>query len=161
MKDGVLRAHPVLGTDFDDPRCEVLKREMAGAIYDYFYRTLYSRESERAGDNLFKFHGASNTDEDGLPDAGEVKFDRQSCRHFSFGGGVHRCLGPNLASSYELRCGCGIPASRTTGSRLVSSACLRRPSALLHLPDGPRRADVAPASSLTIPRWGCTLRIAS
>jgi cytochrome P450 len=36
MKDGVLRAHPVLRTDFDDPRCEVLKPEMAGAIYDYF-----------------------------------------------------------------------------------------------------------------------------
>jgi hypothetical protein len=31
----------------------------------------------------------------------------------------------------------------------------------LRLPDGPRRVHVAPASSLTIPSWGCTLRITS
>ncbi|MGO8859157.1 MAG: cytochrome P450 [Acidimicrobiales bacterium] len=216
MKDGVLRAHHVLGTDFDDPRCEVLKKEMAGAIYDYFDRALNNRESERAddilsgllegevdgrrvtrqelldicfilliggldtvsasldcffaflaehpthrrqivedpslippaieellryeapvmmtsrivtedtklgecpvkaGDNLFMFHGASNTDEEGLPDAGEVKFDRPSYRHLSFGGGVHRCLGSNLAR-LELRTALRVWHSRIPDYRI-------------------------------------------
>ena len=216
MKDGVLRAHHVLGTDFDDPRCDVLKKEMANAIYEYFGRALDDRERERtedilsgllegeidgrrltrhelldicfipliggldtvsasldcfftflaehpahrrqivedpslipsaieellrheapvmmtslivtadtqlascrvkAGDTVFMIHGASNTDEDGLPDAGEVHFDRQGCRHFSFGGGVHRCLGSNLAR-LELRTALGVWHSRIPDYRI-------------------------------------------
>ena len=220
MKDGIVRANQVLGTDFDDPRCEVLKKEMALSIYDYFDRALNDRERERtddvlsglldaelegrpltrqqlldicfplfiggldtvsasldcffaflaehpdhrrqivqdpslipaaleelfryeppimmtgrvvttdtelagcpikAGDQLFMFHGASNTDEDGLPDAGEVRFDRQGFRHFAFGGGVHRCLGSNLAR-LELRVAMRVWHSRIPDYRIKPGA---------------------------------------
>jgi cytochrome P450 len=46
--------------------------------------------------------GSVNTDETDLPDAHEVRFDREVNRHLAFGGGVHRCLGSNLARQ-ELR----------------------------------------------------------
>jgi len=46
--------------------------------------------------------GSANTDESDLADAGKVRFDREVNRHLSFGGGIHRCLGSNLARQ-ELR----------------------------------------------------------
>lgn len=46
--------------------------------------------------------GAANVDTDELPDAMEVRFDREVNRHLAFGGGVHRCLGSHLARR-ELR----------------------------------------------------------
>ena len=46
--------------------------------------------------------GSANTDETELPDADEVRFDREVNPHIAFGGGVHRCLGSHLAR-LELR----------------------------------------------------------
>lgn len=46
--------------------------------------------------------GAANVDPAELPDAMEVRFDRDVNRHLAFGGGVHRCLGSHLARR-ELR----------------------------------------------------------
>jgi cytochrome P450 len=46
--------------------------------------------------------GSVNTDEADLPDAHDVRFDREVNRHWAFGSGVHRCLGSHLARQ-ELR----------------------------------------------------------
>lgn len=55
-----------------------------------------------AGENVFVFVGAANTDPSGIPEAGTVDFNRASNRHWAFGGGIHRCLGSHLARQ-ELR----------------------------------------------------------
>jgi len=55
-----------------------------------------------AGTSVIAMLGAANTDEQDVPDAGEVRFDRSANRHLAFGGGVHRCLGSHLAR-LELR----------------------------------------------------------
>ena len=54
------------------------------------------------GDSVMIMLGSANTDETEFPDADEVRFDREVNRHIAFGGGVHRCLGSNLAR-LELR----------------------------------------------------------
>jgi cytochrome P450 len=46
--------------------------------------------------------GSVDTDEAALPDAYDVRFDREVNPHHAFGGGVHRCLGSHLAR-LELR----------------------------------------------------------
>jgi cytochrome P450 len=46
--------------------------------------------------------GSVDTDEVALPDAYEVRFDREVNPHNAFGGGIHRCLGSHLAR-LELR----------------------------------------------------------
>ena len=46
--------------------------------------------------------GSANTDERFWERADDVDFDREVNRHIAFGGGVHRCLGSNLARM-ELR----------------------------------------------------------
>ncbi len=55
-----------------------------------------------AGDQIMIMIGSANTDEAEFPDADEVRFDREVNRHIAFGGGIHRCLGSNLAR-LELR----------------------------------------------------------
>ncbi len=55
-----------------------------------------------AGDQVMLMIGSANTDEAEFPDADTVRFDREVNRHIAFGGGVHRCLGSNLARM-ELR----------------------------------------------------------
>jgi cytochrome P450 len=55
-----------------------------------------------AGDQVMIMIGSANTDEAEFPDADEVRFDREVNRHLAFGGGIHRCLGSNLARM-ELR----------------------------------------------------------
>jgi cytochrome P450 len=56
----------------------------------------------RAGDQVMIMIGSANTDEAEFPDADQVRFDREVNRHIAFGGGIHRCLGSNLAR-LELR----------------------------------------------------------
>ncbi len=56
----------------------------------------------RKGDNVMVILGSVNTDEADLPDAHDVRFDRDVNRHSAFGAGVHRCLGSHLAR-LELR----------------------------------------------------------
>jgi cytochrome P450 len=55
-----------------------------------------------AGDLVAISLGAANVDPASVPDAFDVRFDRDANRHLGFGGGVHRCLGSHLARR-ELR----------------------------------------------------------
>jgi cytochrome P450 len=54
------------------------------------------------GDHVGVSIGSANTDEEALPDAYTVDFDRNPNKHLAFGGGIHRCLGSHLAR-LELR----------------------------------------------------------
>ena len=55
-----------------------------------------------AGQVVTVMLGSANTDERAWSDAHVVDFDRSDNRHIAFGGGIHRCLGSNLARM-ELR----------------------------------------------------------
>jgi cytochrome P450 len=50
-----------------------------------------------AGELVSVVIASANTDEEELPDAEEVRWDRQVNRHLTFGGGIHRCVGSHLA----------------------------------------------------------------
>ena len=54
------------------------------------------------GQTVSMLLGSANTDEAEFDEADVVHFDREVNRHLAFGGGVHRCLGSNLAR-LELR----------------------------------------------------------
>jgi cytochrome P450 len=54
------------------------------------------------GEHVMPVIGAANVDDDEMPDAGELRWDRDVNRHLAFGGGIHRCLGSHLAR-IELR----------------------------------------------------------
>ena len=56
----------------------------------------------RAGEQVMALIGAANVDDGEMPDAGDVRWDRDVNRHLAFGGGIHRCLGSHLAR-VELR----------------------------------------------------------
>jgi len=56
----------------------------------------------KAGENIGIVIGSANTDEEAMPGADRVDLTRSENRHLAFGGGVHRCLGSNLAR-LELR----------------------------------------------------------
>lgn len=60
----------------------------------------------KKGDHVQPLLASANCDEAELPDADEVRFDRETNRHLAFGGGVHRCLGSHLARR-ELRIALG------------------------------------------------------
>ena len=55
-----------------------------------------------AGDQVLALIGAANLDDEESPDAGDLRWDRETNRHLAFGGGIHRCLGSHLAR-LELR----------------------------------------------------------
>lgn len=55
-----------------------------------------------AGESISVVIGSANTDEEAVPGADQVDLARSENRHLAFGGGVHRCLGSNLAR-LELR----------------------------------------------------------
>jgi cytochrome P450 len=54
------------------------------------------------GDHVVCLLGSADTDEQLVPGADTVDFDREGNRHFAFGVGIHRCLGSHLAR-LELR----------------------------------------------------------
>lgn len=56
----------------------------------------------KAGDQVVALLASANTDESHWDDADVVDFDREVNKHYTFGGGVHRCLGSHLARM-ELR----------------------------------------------------------
>ena len=49
------------------------------------------------GDKVGLFFGAANRDPTVFDHPGEVDLDRPHFRHMTFGAGVHRCIGSNLA----------------------------------------------------------------
>jgi cytochrome P450 len=51
----------------------------------------------KAGDNLFYHIPAANRDPRKFEDPLEVRFDRARNPHFTFGGGIHRCIGASFA----------------------------------------------------------------
>lgn len=51
----------------------------------------------KAGERVALVFGAGNRDPEIFEDPNEIKIDREDNRHLAFGGGVHRCLGSNLA----------------------------------------------------------------
>jgi cytochrome P450 len=51
----------------------------------------------REGDRLWLSWAMANRDEKVFPDPHEIKLDRTGNRHASFGLGVHRCIGSNVA----------------------------------------------------------------
>lgn len=55
-----------------------------------------------AGDQVLALIGAANLDDNGLPAADCLRWDRDGNRHLAFGGGIHLCLGIHLAR-LELR----------------------------------------------------------
>ncbi len=55
-----------------------------------------------AGEHVMAIIGAANVDDAEFPEAGELRWDRDTNRHLAFGGGIHRCLGSHLAR-LELR----------------------------------------------------------
>jgi cytochrome P450 len=50
-----------------------------------------------AGDQVLALIGAANLDDNDLPDAGRLRWDRDVNRHLAFGSGIHLCLGSHLA----------------------------------------------------------------
>jgi cytochrome P450 len=54
------------------------------------------------GERLVLLYGAANRDPDVFDDPDAFRLDRRGNPHLAFGGGVHRCLGSNLAR-LELR----------------------------------------------------------
>lgn len=51
----------------------------------------------RPGEVVYVSFGSANTDEDDLPDANTIRFNRSPNRLLAFGGGIHHCLGSHLA----------------------------------------------------------------
>ncbi|GAB2572072.1 cytochrome P450 [Leucobacter ruminantium] len=51
----------------------------------------------KEGERVVLVFGAGNRDPEIFEDPNEIKIDREDNRHLAFGGGIHRCLGSNLA----------------------------------------------------------------
>ena len=49
------------------------------------------------GDQVVVLLGSANNDDEAHDRPDVVDFDRESVRHYAFGGGIHRCLGSHLA----------------------------------------------------------------
>jgi cytochrome P450 len=71
-----------------------------------------------AGEHVMVVLGSANTDEAGLADADQVRWDRDVTRQLAFGGGIHRCLGRHLAR-VELRTAVSIWHERIPDYRLA------------------------------------------
>lgn len=54
-------------------------------------------EELREGDRVLMLWASANRDEEEFEDPDQVRLDRHPNRHLTFGVGVHRCLGSNLA----------------------------------------------------------------
>jgi cytochrome P450 len=51
----------------------------------------------RKGDKVCLIFGAAGRDPAVFGDPGRLDLERPHCRHLTFGAGVHRCIGSNLA----------------------------------------------------------------
>jgi cytochrome P450 len=61
------------------------------------------------GDRVMLVYGSANRDPDAYPDPDTFDADRNAPKHFSFGWGLHRCVGAPLAQ-LELQTLCGLLA---------------------------------------------------
>ncbi|WFR73442.1 cytochrome P450 [Prescottella defluvii] len=59
--------------------------------------TELSGQQIKSGERVVLVFGAGNRDPETFDDPDEIILDRENNRHLSFGGGIHRCLGSNLA----------------------------------------------------------------
>lgn len=89
--------------------------------------------------------GAANNDEDAFDRPDEVDFDRQSNRHFSFGKGIHRCLGSHLAR-LELRIAIEEFHRRIPDYRIVEGTAFDWKPGIRSLPTLPLEFRVYPSS---------------
>ena len=55
MKDGIIRPHQVIGSEWDSPEMKTHQRETADSIYEYFAGLLDEREVERRDDLVSRF----------------------------------------------------------------------------------------------------------
>lgn len=90
----------------------------------------------KAGDEIYALLGSANTDEESFAHSDVVSWDRHAKRHIAFGGGIHRCLGSNLAR-LELRV-----ALREWHSRIPDYRI--KPGAELAFTPGVRSVDTFP-----------------
>jgi cytochrome P450 len=51
----------------------------------------------KSGERVVLVFGAGNRDPEAFDDPNDIMLEREDNRHLSFGGGIHRCLGSNLA----------------------------------------------------------------
>ena len=59
--------------------------------------TVVQGEEIKAGERVVLVFGAGNRDPEIFDEPNDIKIDREDNRHLAFGGGVHRCMGSNLA----------------------------------------------------------------
>lgn len=59
--------------------------------------TVVQGQEIKAGERVVLVFGAGNRDPEIFDNPNEIQIDREDNRHLAFGGGVHRCLGSNLA----------------------------------------------------------------
>jgi len=90
---------------------------------------LVTRDSElggcpvRAGEHVWLSYPAANRDPAAFPDPDRFIIDRRNNRHFTFGVGLHRCLGSNLARM-ELRVALATWLQRVPTFRVADGASI-------------------------------------
>ena len=72
----------------------------------------------KPGDKIWNLPGSANRDESVFPDGDSWNVHRENKRHVSFGAGIHRCLGSNLARIF-LRVAFTAALTRMPGVTLV------------------------------------------
>jgi cytochrome P450 len=72
----------------------------------------------KPGDKIWNLPGSANRDESVFPDGDSWNVHRENKRHVSFGAGIHRCLGSNLARIF-LRVAFTAVLTRMPGVTLV------------------------------------------
>ena len=93
------------------------------------------------GDTVHLLLGSANTDGAAFPEPDDIRWGRKANGHNAFGGGIHRCLGSNLARlELASRCGSGTAGSREYRIKPgVELDYTRRGPIGGLLPDGARR----------------------
>jgi cytochrome P450 len=86
--------------------------------------TVLGDQPLHAGDEVRVYFQSANRDDAVFPSADELDFEREQNRHLSFGAGIHRCLGSNLAR-LELALGVECLLERITKIRLQPGADIR------------------------------------
>jgi len=91
--------------------------------------TVVGDQPVAAGETVAVMLGSANRDEGVFDQADELNLDREKNPHLSFGLGVHRCIGSNLARA-EIESTIDALLARVTNVRLVPGSTLSRtPSA--------------------------------